>query len=40
VVARTHEEALRAAKLVEIEYEDLPALISIQDAIEVGILYI
>lgn len=38
-MARTHDEALRAAKLVEIEYEELPALISIQDAIQVSAVH-
>ncbi len=33
VVARTHEEALAAARLVHVEYEDLPAIISIDDAV-------
>jgi xanthine dehydrogenase/oxidase len=33
VVAHSHEEAVRAAKLVDVEYEDLPAVISIEDAI-------
>jgi xanthine dehydrogenase/oxidase len=33
VVAASHEEALAAAKKVKIQYEDLPAIISIEDAI-------
>ena len=32
-VADTHEHAKRAARLVKVEYKDLPAIISIDDAI-------
>ena len=36
VVAKTHEQALYAARKVIVEYEDLPMVISIQDAIRSG----
>ena len=36
IVAETHSQALSAAKKVKIEYEDLPAIISIEDAIKAG----
>jgi xanthine dehydrogenase/oxidase len=39
VVAESHEEAVYAAKRVNIEYEDLPAVISIQDAIQANSFY-
>lgn len=39
VVAETEPLARRAAKAVSVEYEDLPAIISIEDAIEVGSYY-
>lgn len=34
VVAETPEEALRAAKLVKVEYEPLPAVLSLEDALK------
>lgn len=34
VVAKTHEQALYAARKINIVYEDLPAIVSIQDAID------
>lgn len=34
IVADTEQHARMAARLVKVEYEDLPALISIEDAIE------
>jgi len=34
VVADTHENAKLAARKVHVEYEELPAIVSIQDAIE------
>ena len=39
VVADTEAHARAAARAVKIEYEDLPALISIDDAIEAGSYY-
>ena len=33
VVASTHDEAVYSARQVQIEYKDLPAIISIEDAI-------
>ena len=36
MIALSHEEALQAAKLVKIEYEDLPSVINIEDAIRTG----
>lgn len=39
VVADTEAHARAAAKAVRIEYEDLPAIISIEDAIEAGSYY-
>lgn len=34
VVADTHENAKHAASKVRVEYEDLPAILSIQDAVQ------
>ncbi len=39
IVATTHDGALAAAKKVKIEYEDLPAIISIEDAIAADSFY-
>ncbi|MED6107956.1 xylitol dehydrogenase [Stylosanthes scabra] len=39
VVADTHETAKTAARKVNVKYEDLPAILSIQDAINAGSLY-
>jgi hypothetical protein len=39
VVAETEPLARRAAKAVSVQYEDLPAIISIEDAIEAGSYY-
>ena len=39
IVADTEAHARAAAKAVAIEYEELPALISIEDAIEAGSYY-
>ncbi|KAL3157593.1 hypothetical protein ABBQ32_012044 [Trebouxia sp. C0010 RCD-2024] len=39
IVADTEQHARMAARLVQVEYEDLPALISIEDAIEAGSYY-
>jgi len=39
VVADTEQHARMAARLVKVEYEDLPALISIEDAIEAKSFY-
>lgn len=39
VVASSHEEAVAASRLVEVTYEDLPAVISIQDAIAAQSFY-
>lgn len=39
VVADTEQHARMAARLVKVEYEDLPALISIEDAIEAESFY-
>lgn len=39
MVAETEPLARRAAKAVTVEYEDLPAIISIEDAIEAGSYY-
>lgn len=39
VVADTEQHARMAARLVKVEYEDLPALISIEDAIEAASYY-
>lgn len=39
VVADTEQHARMAARLVSVEYEDLPALISIEDAIEASSYY-
>lgn len=36
VVATTRAAAQEAAKLVKVEYEDLPAVVSIEDAIAAG----
>lgn len=34
VVAETHEEAKLASRKVQVEYEELPAILSIQEAID------
>ena len=39
IVADTEQHARMAARLVKVEYEDLPALISIEDAIEAESYY-
>ncbi len=39
IVADSHEEAVYAARKVVVQYEDLSAIISIQDAIEKGSFY-
>lgn len=39
IVAETEPLARRAAKAVKVEYEDLPAVISIEDAIEADSFY-
>ena len=39
IVADTEQHARMAARLVQVEYEDLTALISIEDAIEAGSYY-
>lgn len=39
IVADTEQHARMAARLVKVEYEDLPALISIEDAIEADSYY-
>jgi xanthine dehydrogenase/oxidase len=39
VVAETEPLARRAAKAVKVTYEDLPAIISIEDAIEANSYY-
>jgi xanthine dehydrogenase/oxidase len=39
VVADSEPAARRGAKAVKVEYEDLPAVISIDDAIEAGSYY-
>ena len=39
VVADTEQHARMAARLVKVEYQDLPALISIEDAIEASSYY-
>jgi xanthine dehydrogenase/oxidase len=39
VVADTEQHARMAARLVKVEYEDLPPLISIEDAIEAESYY-
>ena len=39
VVADTEQHARMAVRLVKVEYEDLPALISIEDAIEAESYY-
>lgn len=39
VVAETEPLARRAAKAVQVAYEDLPAVISIEDAIEANSYY-
>ncbi|EGC38870.1 hypothetical protein DICPUDRAFT_96745 [Dictyostelium purpureum] len=33
IVAETHQQALEASKMVQIEYEELPAIVTIEDAI-------
>lgn len=39
IVAETEPQARRAAKAVKVDYEDLPAVISIEDAIEANSFY-
>ncbi len=39
VVADTEAIARKAAKLVEIDYEDLPAIMSCEEAVEAGQFY-
>lgn len=39
VLADTHENAVAASKAVQVEYEDLPAYISIEEAIAAGSFY-
>eukprot|EP00878_Enallax_costatus_P021296 GHUV01022542.1.p1 GENE.GHUV01022542.1~~GHUV01022542.1.p1 ORF type:complete len:619 (+),score=146.78 GHUV01022542.1:134-1858(+) len=39
IVAETEPQARRAAKAVKVEYEDLPAVISIEDAIQANSFY-
>jgi xanthine dehydrogenase large subunit len=34
VIARSHEAARRAARLAKVEYEDLPALLTVDDAVQ------
>jgi xanthine dehydrogenase/oxidase len=39
VVAKSHEEAMYAARKVKIDYEDLPAIITIEDALAANSFY-